>query len=255
MTNAAVAYTDCKASADAGTALGVQILDQLSGRAPDAVILFVSPTYDIATLIAALDAACHPVILVGCSSAGEFTGDRQGVESACAIALQSSEMLFSAGIGHGLRAQPDKAARDVVASFRGLARHDYVYRSALVLTDALAGHVDNLVEQLTVLTAGTYQLFGGGAGDDGHFSRTFVLCGCEVVSDAVVTLEILSNKPIGLGVSHGWQPASPGMRVTEAEGLCLVSLNATPADEVFAEHAERDQPGVRSSRTAAVLPA
>ena len=237
MTNAAVAYSDRKESAEAGAALGAQVLEQLAGKAPDALILFASPTHDIPALIEAVDAACHPALLIGCSSAGEFISGSQGVESACAIALQSSEMLFSAGIGRGLGASSDQAARDVVASFRGLTTHDYMYRSALVLTDALAGHTDNLVEQLTLLTAGTYQLFGGGAGDDGNFKQTYVMCGREVASDAVVALEMLSHKPIGLGVSHGWQPASDGMRATETESMCLVSLNAEPAAEVFQEHA------------------
>jgi hypothetical protein len=59
-----------------------------------------------------------------------------------------------------------------------------------------------------------------------------------VPTDAVVALEILSNKPLGIGVDYGWQPASRPMRVTEAEGLRLASLNAVPAVEVFEEHAE-----------------
>jgi hypothetical protein len=121
---------------------------------------------------------------------------------------------------------------------RGLARHDYVFRSALVLTDALAGQADDFVEQLTRLTAGTYQLCGGGAGDDAQFRRTHVFCGTEAATEAAVALEILSNKPLGISVDHGWQPASRPMRVTEAEGMRLASLNAVPAVEVFEEHAE-----------------
>ncbi len=238
MTDAAVVYTDLEESADAGALLGAQILEQLAGEPPDALILFASPKYDFGKLISAVEASCHPALIVGCSSAGEFTSSTHGVESACAVALRSSEMLFTAGIGHGLSEDPSSAARELIGSFRGLSTHDYIYRSALVLTDALAGHADNLVEQLTLLTAGTYQLFGGGAGDDGRFSQTHVFYGQEVVSDAAVALEILSNKPLGVGVSHGWSLASAGMRVTEAEEMCLVSLNATSAVEVFEDHAE-----------------
>ena len=84
-----------------------------------------------------------------------------------------------------------------------------------------------------LLTAGRYQIFGGGAGDDAKFSRTHVFYGIEAVSDSAVALEILSHKPLGIGVSHGWQPASPPMRVTAADGMRLISLNAAPAVEVF----------------------
>jgi hypothetical protein len=55
------------------------------------------------------------------------------------------------------------------------------------------------------VTAGAYQLFGGDAADDAKFSRTFVFLDGEVLSNAAVSLEILSEKPLGVGVSHGWK--------------------------------------------------
>jgi hypothetical protein len=126
----------------------------------------------------------------------------------------------------------------MVAAFRGLTDHEYPYRSALVMTDALAGHADDLVDQLTMATSGKYQFFGGGAGDDAQFKRTQVFSGTEALSDAAVALEILSKKPLGVGVGHGWQPASAGMRVTEAFGATLVSLNGVPAVDAFEDHAK-----------------
>ena len=111
------------------------------------------------------------------------------------------------------------------------------YRAALVMTDALAGHTDAVVEELTLATGGNYSFFGGGAGDDGRFQKTHVFAGTEAVSDAVVALEMLSMQPIGVGVSHGWVPAEPGLRVTEADGMRLVSLNGAPAQQAFEDHA------------------
>ncbi len=70
-----------------------------------------------------------------------------------------------------------------------------------------------------------------------RFAKTHVFCGLEAFTDAAVALEILSTKPIGVGVSHGWEPASEPLRVTEANGSTVVSLNAAPAAEVFDEHA------------------
>ena len=57
------------------------------------------------------------------------------------------------------------------------------------------------------------------------------------MTDGAVALEILSNKPIGIGVAHGWCPASPPLRVTEAAGMRVVGLNAAPAVEAFEAHA------------------
>jgi hypothetical protein len=146
-------------------------------------------------------------------------------------------MEFSCGFATGLTRDRAAAAREMVKRFRGLGAHPYPYRAALVLTDALAGHADDLVDQLTLATSGRYQFFGGGAGDNAQFRRTQVFYGTQALSDAAVAVEILSRKPLGVGVAHGWKPASSPMRVTEVTGMTLVSLNGMPAVEAFEEHA------------------
>jgi hypothetical protein len=237
MTDSTVAYTALDDSEEAGRFLGAKIREEFGGHSPDALIVFASSRHDYARLLDAIKAACSPKVMIGCSSAGEFTCDAQGDSSASVVALRSNEMRFVAGLGRNLRADRERAARDIVSAFEGPGNHRYLFRSALVLTDALAGYADDLIESLNLLTAGAYMLFGGGAGDDAQFTRTHVFYGTEAVPDAAVALEILSNKPLGIGVSHGWVPASAPMRVTEAEGMRLVSLNAVPAVEVFEEHA------------------
>lgn len=238
MTDVAIAQADLPDSREAGRSLGRQISAGLRKAPVDALVLFASSRYDYAALLDGVHEHCQPHILIGCSSAGEFTSAVQSEGSACALGLHAPDMQFAAGIGRGLGTDRVAAAKQLLSAFHGLTTHDYRYRTALILTDALAGYADELVEQLTVQTAGRYQFFGGGAGDDAHFERTHVFHGDEVATDAVVGLEILSNKPLGIGAAHGWQPASAGLRVTESEGLRLVSLNAIPAAEVLSEHAQ-----------------
>jgi hypothetical protein len=153
------------------------------------------------------------------------------------MAIRADDILFRARLGTGLRENSGGALKQVMPVFSGSEHPDFPYRSALVLTDALAGYVDEIIHEMMVLTGGTYQLFGGGAADDAKFHRTHVFIGTEAHTDAIVVLEMLSKKPIGLGVRHGWQPSGPGLRVTEAQGNRLVSLNAAPAVELFEEHA------------------
>jgi hypothetical protein len=224
-------------SAAAGADIGARVAQALT-EPPDALIVFASSQYDYGALLREIQAACSPRLMIGCSSAGEFVNELRGEGSVSVVALTSREMSFAVGVGRGLRADRTAAAEQIVASFQGLRSHEYKYRSALVLTDALAGHADDLIEQLNLLTGGTYQLFGGGAGDDARFQRTHVFYGTEVVPDGAIALEILSNKPLGIGVQHGWRPASPPLRVTEADGLRLISLNAVPAVEALQEHAQ-----------------
>jgi hypothetical protein len=239
MNKSCVAFTAETDSAKAGTILGKEIFASLDGAAPDALIVFASSRHDYAALLKALNAACSPKVLVGCSSAGEFTSGSQGEGSVSAVAMRSDDMRFTPALGTNLSGNRAMAARQIASSFRGLRDHRHLYKSALVLTDALAGYVDDLIEQLNIETGGSYGLFGGGAGDDARFSRTHVFFGTEAYTDAAVALEILSTKPLGIGVRHGWQPSGAPQRVTEAQGARVMSLNAIPAVEAFAEHAER----------------
>ncbi len=224
-------------SAAAGTALAAQIDSALS-RPPHVIIVFAAPAYDHSLLLQALRNGAPTAMIVGASSAGEFTNDTVGVGLATALAIGDEESRFTVQVGRNLKDDPAAAAREIVSGFAGRSDHSFPHRAALVLTDALAGHADALADALTLETAGEYQFFGGGAGDNASFERTTVFCGTQVLSDAAVALEILSSKPLGIGVSHGWEPASEPFRVTEATGLKLISLNGLPAVEAFEEHAQ-----------------
>jgi hypothetical protein len=132
----------------------------------------------------------------------------------------------------------DQAAREMARAFQAEESDLTRFHSALVLTDALAGHADDLIAALSVHTRGTHTFFGGGAGDDARFSKTHVFLGTEAYTDAAVALEMISEKPIGIGVRHGWEKGSALMRVTESEGMRLVSLDGAPASEAIAAYAQ-----------------
>lgn len=223
----------------AGRELGKEFRSAFDGASPDAIVLFASARHDYAALLGALADAAGTEVIVGASSAGEFTEAGRGEGLVSAMAIRSNDMHFVVAEGRDLSSDPSAAAAQVVRGFKGLTQSQALHRSALVMTDALAGHTDALVEELTVGTGGNYRFFGGGAGDDGRFAKTHVFAGRKAFSDGVVALEILSSKPLGIGVSHGWEPTGAGLRVTEAEGMTLISLNGAPAVDAFAAHAEQ----------------
>lgn len=231
------AITSEKDSAAAGRELGRAIREAFDGAAADALVVFASAQHDYSALLAALADAAGCEVIVGASSAGEFTDLARGEGQVSAMGLRSETMRFGVGVGHELSDNPAHAAASVVRTFKGLVDSPMPYRSALVMTDALAGHTDALVEELTLATGGNYRFFGGGAGDDANFRKTHVFAGRSAVTNGVAALEILSDKPVGVGVSHGWEPAGPGLRVTESRGMTLFSLNGLPAIEAFKDYA------------------
>jgi hypothetical protein len=238
MTDTVTALTGERDSTRAGSELGAAIRRGLKGAAADAVVLFASAQHDYEALLASVAQTAGTQVIVGSSSAGEFTAQSHGEGLVSALGLRSAQLRFAVGVGRELSKTPVAAAREVVRSFVGVRNAQMPYRSALVMTDALAGHADAVVEELTVATGGNYRFFGGGAGDDARFLKTHVFAGTEAITDAVVALEILSMRPIGVGVAHGWEPASAGLRVTEADGARLVGLNGAPAIEAFEAHAQ-----------------
>jgi hypothetical protein len=236
MTVVATASTS-RRDREAGKDLASQIRSGLGGESPDALLVFASSQNDYEPLLEALQAGCSPATMIGCSSAGEFTSDTDGTGRSSAIALRASDMRFTAVSAQGLSADHDRAVREIVGGFQGLESVEYRYRTAIILVDALAGHAEEIVDQLTQATAGMYRFAGGGAGDDGNFSTTHVFHGTTAHSDAMVALEILSNKPIGIGSKHGWTPSSESLRVTETAQACVVSFNVSPAVEAYEAHA------------------
>lgn len=237
MTEAAVVFSNTSDSGTAGAELGEEIRERLRGDA-DAVILFASARHDYEALLGGVARASRSRCLTGASSAGEYAGQRRGEGASCALALRSDSMRFAVGVGERLRADRRTAAQDLVRSFQGRGDSAFPHRTALVMADALAGHTDELLDELRRVTGGGYQLVGGGAGDDGRFQKTHVFCGTRAYTDAVVALEILSLKPVGVGMTHGWTAASPMFRVTDADGMTVRTLNGIPAMELFEEHAE-----------------
>lgn len=231
-----VALTENTDSRSAGAELGRGIRQTFEGQPADAVVVFASAQHDYDALLQELAQEAGTQVIAGSSSAGEFTNQGRGEGQVSALGIRSSEMKFSVGLGQGVKESPAEAARQAVEGFRG-RRSQEAFHNALVMTDALAGHTDALVEELTLRTGGDYRFFGGGAGDDGRFHTTHVFAGVKSYNNAVSALEILSNKPIGIGVSHGWEPASEGMRVTEAYGTRLVGLNGTSALNAIQQHA------------------
>lgn len=238
MTKAFTVHTVLEDDREAGRSLARDLLERFDNSPPDAVILFASARYDHEALLSAFNEVCAPRALVGCSSAAEFVKGHEGDGTACAIGLQSSEIRFNAVIGHGVRDDEESAALTLVSKLEGLTDFQYPFRSALILSDALAGQSAILVRHLDVATDGMYKFFGGAASDNVEFRNTPVFCDGRVYNDAVVALEILSTKPVGVGVAHGWTPVSEKARVTEADGKRVVSISSGPAVEIYEDYAK-----------------
>ncbi len=221
------------APAAAASKLKEELFAKLEGAPPVLVVVFASTEQPLAEIVRTLAPAVGSALLLGASTAGEFTekGDAKG--SVCAFALAGDYKVF-AGIGRSLKQAPAQAVRQAL---EGLPRSvpGYDHRTGILLLDPLAGNG----EEVTLLTAsqlGVDQpLVGGAAGDDLQMKCTVVSCGGEAASDAVVIAQIFSKERLGLGVCHGHTPLSPPLHVTRARGNVVEQINGRPAWDVWLE--------------------
>ena len=116
---------------------------------------------------------------------------------------------------------------------------DRGHETAFVLVDAYAGRVEEFVGELFDTYGVEVTFVGGGAGRlDGPNGPSVFTHQGTISGGAVVASTTLGSS---VGVEHGWEEVAGPLRVTDAEGRTLHSLDGQPAferySEIVAEHA------------------
>lgn len=205
-----------------------------TGDHPALVFLFASPAMDLPALAARATARFPGAAVLSATTSGELTegGETRGGAAALAV---GGDYRVHGGLGLGLAADPERAVADAL---RGVPRavDGFPHCTAFVLVDALAG----TGEEATLLAAEALgpdaQIAGGAAGDDLAMKVTSVGLGDRVVTDAIAIVLLFSKAPLGIGVAHAHAPISPPLRVTDASGSVVRTIEGRPAWEVWREH-------------------
>jgi hypothetical protein len=204
-----------------------EVRSRLDGQAPVLLAAFASTTQPLGEVFAELEKEFPDAVRIGASTAGEFTehGDEKG--AAVLFALAGDYRVF-AGIGRGLKADPERA---VTAALAGLPREveGYPHCTAILLLDPIAGNGEETTLLASSLLGPNVPLAGGAAGDDLHMAMTHVAAGGAAAPDAAVIALLFSRTRLGVGVCHGHLPISPPFKVTHAEGNVVHAIEGRPA--------------------------
>ena len=233
-TNTHVITASATGSAPAAAASLVADLKRgLDGEDPALIMVFASTAQPLGEVAKVMTEAFSTAQVLGASTAGEFTerGDTKG--AVCAVAIAGAFKVY-AGIGGGVRAEPDRA---VSQALEGLPRAiaGYPYRTGILLIDTMAGNCEEVSLIAASELGADAPLAGGAAGDDLKMQSTLVSCGARAISDGVVIAQIFSKVPLGLGVCHGHKPLSAPLRVTKAHGNVVEEIEGRPAWDVWRE--------------------
>jgi hypothetical protein len=208
--------------------------EALGGRRADLVIVFAALSHSTPAMAAAVHAAAGgDVLMIGCSTSGEFTVDGRG-----------SGVVVNAIGGDGfqasVRAVPYNsmdlyAAGETVAS--ALEDVDSPHRVLLMLGDGRSDDQQEVVRGAYSVAGAQVPLVGGCAGDDVTQTGTYAFfsSGTEVrvLKNAVLGAALGSPTPFGVGTAHGWHRTGEPMVVTRSEAGKIFELDGEPALDVY----------------------
>jgi hypothetical protein len=198
------------------------------GRDPGLVLIFPTGVLDPQETAAQAQAAAGSARVAGMTGSGAITIGG-AIESGCsALAVASSVQV---GVGAGTSSNPHDAGRS--AADGALSEVDLDDRHAVLLlfVDSESGDQAEIVAGAYDVAGARIPLAGGAAGGD---ARAQFADG-EAMSGSVVAVALVSQPPIGVGISHGCVPRGAPSIVTRSRGPVVLQLDGRPAETVYLE--------------------
>jgi hypothetical protein len=197
------------------------------------VLLFASSAHDLGRAAAKVADALGEEVLIGCSTAGELGPDHSSLGGLILWGLGGDGFTVSLGMGQGGPEGLRQAATEAAHCLDRLERRAHTV--LVLLADGLCGDQVEVVRGAYDVAGVEVPLVGGCAGDDMAMQGTRQVFGRRLLRQAVVAAAISSDAPMGIGVSHCWEPQSPPMLVTASTGTEVISLDDRPALDVLLE--------------------
>jgi hypothetical protein len=220
----------------AGRNAALDAVAPLAGEPPALVMVFTSPRFDLAELLAGIRSVTGKATLVGATGSGEIVqGQYLGFgEGVGVLALTAGPYLFGVASASHIRADLDRAGQSITQASRaaaGASRHAAV----LLLTDSMLGDLQQFVQGVYRIAGPKVAMVGAGAGDEQKFVRTLVFHDDTIVEEGAVVVWIASEQKLHVVTQHGWNPIGVPLIVTRVVGTEIVELGGRPAADVYEE--------------------
>jgi len=237
--------------AEAAATLSAAVQTKIAPADARLIAVFGSTDHPLGPLAQSIAEDFPGAIVLGASTSGEFTELGDAKRSAAIFALAGDYAVF-AGMGRDLKANPEKAVADALATLPRTVE-GYAHCAAILLLDPLSGNGEETTLAASALLGEGVLLAGGAAGDDLNMKSTEVALGGEAASDAVVIALLFSHKPLGVGVCHGHSPLSRPLKVTRASGNVVSEIEQRPAWDVWLEETGANEPPAKADEGAYLL--
>jgi hypothetical protein len=237
MFKVAVGHSDDVDSRDAADELVEQCTAQLGGRSPQAGLLFAAIEHDHGAVLARINDAYPELALIGCTTDGEVSSLAGFAEDSITLMLFDSDTVsITAGIGRGVREDPDGAARHAVDMAR--AGLDVSTGLCIAVPEGLGTDTAGMLRGLKSALGDQVPICGGMSGDQLRFKETYQFFGREVLSDALPVLLFSGPLKVSYAVDNGWNPIGARHTVTESRGNLVLSIDDKPASDLYTHYFE-----------------
>ncbi|GAB4469635.1 MAG: FIST C-terminal domain-containing protein [Elainellaceae cyanobacterium] len=209
---------------------------KFQGRSPQVGILFAAIDFEHDLILKTLQVAFPEMVVVGCTTDGELSSELAfQQDSLVLMAIASDTLAIGAGVGCRLSHDPEAAIQQAIAQAReslDLAP-DAVPALCLAFPESLTYDSPVVVAHLQKALGDSVPLFGGFAGDQSQFQKTYQFYGSEVLTDAIPLLLFFGDLKLGHGVAHGWTPTGAKGTITRTDGHLLQEIDHRPALEFY----------------------
>jgi hypothetical protein len=204
-------------------------------RSPWALALVFARSPEILAEAGAGLAGQLPGIQVaGCTAAG-VVNRQTAVGAALQVTLLGGPGIAAATATASLDELDSREAGQQAASAIANLTTVNDHTALILLADGLAGDTNHVVRGAYEVAGATVPIVGGCAGDDLAMVATHQLAGDRLATRSVVGVALSSTAPLGVGVSHGWNPVGSPMTVTAAAGTSILTLDDRPALDAYLE--------------------
>ncbi|MEI6884141.1 MAG: FIST N-terminal domain-containing protein [Bacteroidota bacterium] len=205
------------------------------GFQPDAAVIFCSVELDIEEIIAFL--GNKGVKVFGCSSCGEFLYDASGKvisEGGLVCSLMKLRPgTFNAKTFSGKGISSFELGKNAGA----WASNMFISPAILVVASGLTIDGEQMVRGIQSVAGQDITMFGGLAGDDAHFVKTFVFSEDSSESEGAM-LMVFDKSAYDLNgiATSGWVSIGADKIITGAEGNIVYTIDNEPALDVYKQY-------------------
>lgn len=208
-------------------------VEPLGKRKPDLVIVFSSSRLDQKEILQGVRSVTGPSPLIGCSGAGQITGNAID-EDVVVATLVSDSFRIRTGLGRGLRQDARKAGQE--AAWNASRDLKEKGRFFLAFSDGLSGKGDDAIRGIQEVLGTSFPIVGASGADNFRFEQSFQYYDNQVLQDSLAGALFFGTLAFGIGARHGWLPLGRSRRVTRAVGNSLEELDGKPAVSIYEDY-------------------